>query len=62
MKMFVEKVNIIVEQDLPDGRSRPVIALTLGKYKRVAVEMNVYNWSSEVPYRTQLCIELRKQV
>lgn len=48
MKVFVEKVNIIVEQDLPDGRTYPVVALTMGKYKGMAVEMNVYNWSSEV--------------
>ena len=44
----MEKVNIIVEQDLPDGRTYPVVALTMGKYKRMAAEMNVYNWSSEV--------------
>ena len=48
MKMFVEKVNIIVEQELPDGRTYAVVALTMGKYQRNAVEMNIYNWSSEV--------------
>ena len=48
MKVFVEKVNIIVEQDLPNGMTYPVVALTMGKYKKMAVEMNVYNWSSEV--------------
>lgn len=48
MKVFVEKVNIIVEQELPDGRTYPVVALTMGKYRRMAIEMNVYNWSSEV--------------
>ncbi len=44
----MEKVNIIVEQELPDGRTYPVVAMTLGKYKREAVEMNVQNWSSDV--------------
>ena len=48
MRLRVEKVNIIVEQELPDGRTYPVVAMTMGKYKREAVEMNVRNWSSDV--------------
>lgn len=48
MRLRVEKVNIIVEQELPDERTYPVVAMTMGKYKRDAVEMNVHNWSGEV--------------
>ena len=48
MKLRVEKVNITVEQELPDGRTYPVIAMTMGKYKREAVEINVHSWSSDV--------------
>lgn len=44
----MEKVNIVVEQELPDGRTYPVVAMTLGKYKREAVEINAQNWSSDV--------------
>ena len=44
----MEKINVIVEQELPDGRTYPVVAMTMGKYKRVAIEMDVHNWSSNV--------------
>ena len=48
MRLRVEKVNVIVEQELPGGRTYPVVAMAMGKYKRDAIEMNVQNWSSEV--------------
>ena len=57
----MEKVNIVVEQELPDGRTYPVVAMTLGKYKREAVEMNVQNWSSDVSFNSnaKYCIVSR---
>ena len=48
----MEKVNIVVEQELPDGKTYPVVAMTLGKYKREAVEMNVQNWSGDVSFNS----------
>lgn len=59
MRLHVKKVNVIVEQELPDGRTYPVVAVTMGKYKREAVEMNVWNWSSQVnhiPPAKVLCV------
>ena len=44
----MEKVNVIVEQELPDGRTYPIVAMTMGKYKREGIEMKVQNWSSTV--------------
>lgn len=48
MKLFVNKVNVIIEQELPNGRTYAVVAMTMGKYNQQAVELNVYNWSGEV--------------
>ena len=48
MKLSVEKVNIFVEQENPNGYTYPVVAMAMGKYKRQAVEMEVHNWSGAV--------------